>query len=231
MSRLTPARAIQGSHPLYLPKPQDCAAMGFCEHLKVASTITVANCRLKMARQYVHFDEVEDVLSSIDLLALCVPLLQKKPSYWKWAIVSAHSALQGAMVCALQDTSGVSVLDKDSAREMREWYDKRTGEPPNERLADFITLLERCCEMQGQLLTLSQSQVKDIKQLHKHFRNNFAHFVPKGWIIEKAGLPRIICAAVDATEVLMDHRNVIKLSGNGKRRLASGLATVRAGFK
>jgi hypothetical protein len=114
---------------------------------------------------------------------------------------------------------------------MREWYDKQTGKPPNERLADFITLLERCCKseyMKGQPLTLSPSQLKDIKQLHKHFRNSFIHFVPMGWIIEKAGLPRIVCAAVDVIERLMAHPNVVhKLSGNKKRRLASCLGTVR----
>jgi hypothetical protein len=135
------------------------------------------------------------------------------------------------MVCALRDASGLSVLTKNSAREMREWYDKRTGEPPNERLADFNTLLKRCRAsryMQGQPLNLSPSQLKDIGQLHEHFRNSFTHFVPMGWIIEKAGLPRIVCAAVDATETLMAHPNVTyKFSGNKKRRLANGLAIVR----
>jgi hypothetical protein len=177
-----------------------------------------------MAGRYVRFDEVEDVLSSLGLLALCAPLVRKEPSYWKWAIISAHAALQGAMVCALHDR--VSVLDKQSARGMREWFDKKTEKPPNERLAHFNTLLRRCCESQP--LALSQAQLKDIKLLHDHFRNSFAHFVPQSWSIEKIGLPRIVGAAVDVTERLMAHPNVVhKLSGNKKRRLASYLGTIQ----
>jgi hypothetical protein len=48
---------------------------------------------------YLRFDEIENVLSSLDLLALVGKLIRKKPSYWKWAIIAAHDALQGAMVC------------------------------------------------------------------------------------------------------------------------------------
>ncbi|MFY9786404.1 MAG: hypothetical protein WA445_11185 [Pseudolabrys sp.] len=184
-----------------------------------------------MPSKYVRFDEVEDVLSSLGLLALCAPLVREEPSYWKWAIISAHAALQGAMVCALHDTSGLSVLDKQSARGMREWFDKKIETPPNEKLAHFNTLLRRCCEsksMRGEPLALSQAQLKDIKLLHDHFRNSFAHFVPQSWSIEKAGLPRIVGAAVDVTERLMAYPNVVhKLSGNKKRRFESYLGTIR----
>ncbi|MGC2587743.1 MAG: hypothetical protein WA445_15935 [Pseudolabrys sp.] len=186
-----------------------------------------------MAKQYVRFDEIEDVLSSVDLLALCVPFLDREPSYWKWAIISAHASLQGAMVCALRDTSGVSILDRQSGREMIRWHNGEIEKHPEEKLADFNLLLKRCCKgrhMQGQALKLSSSQLRDIERLHKEFRNNFAHFIPQGWSIEKAGLPRIVCASVDATEILMAHRNV-ELSGNRKRRLASGLATARTRLK
>ena len=179
-----------------------------------------------MASRYIRFDEVEDVLSSLGLLALCAPLVREEPSYWKWAIISAHAALQGAMVCALHDTSGLSVLDKQSARGMREWFDKKIETPPNEKLAHFNTLLQRCCESQP--LALSKAQLKDIKRLHEQFRNSFTHFVPQGWSIEKAGLPRIVGAAVDVTERLMAYPNVVhKLSGNKKRRFESYLGTIR----
>ena len=75
-----------------------------------------------MSKQYLHFDEIEDVLCSLELFALVTPLLGKHPDRWKWVIVSAHAAMQGAMVCALRDTSGVSVLEKECAREMLKWF-------------------------------------------------------------------------------------------------------------
>jgi len=92
-----------------------------------------------MSKKYLRFDEIEDVLSYADLLTLIIPLLKRQPSYWKWVIIAAHSGLQGAMVCALRDTSGVSVLDKKCAREMAEWFEKQIGQPPEERLPDFKT--------------------------------------------------------------------------------------------
>jgi hypothetical protein len=95
------------------------------------------------------------------------------------------------MVSALRDTSGVAVLDKQSAREMLKWFDNPKGEPPQERLADFRTLLRRSRRselMDAHPLKLSKAQADDIVKLHTQFRNEFAHFVPKGWSIEKAGL-------------------------------------------
>ena len=59
------------------------------------------------AKSHLRFDEIENVLSSLDLLALVGKLVRTKPSYWKWVIIAAHDALQGAMVCVLGGTSGV----------------------------------------------------------------------------------------------------------------------------
>lgn len=187
-----------------------------------------------MAKEYVRFDEIEDVLSSLDLLALVIPLAKKRPTFWKWIIIAAHSGLQSAMVCVLAGTSGVPVLDNKSARKMLKWFETREGRIPEERLADFNTLLERCHKgnyTDGAPLKLDAHQAKDIKRLHNHFRNNFAHFTPKSWSIEKAGLPRIVGAAVDCIETLMGHSRVLyKLSGNRKRRLAVQLKNIRVGL-
>jgi|SRR5579884_138284 len=188
-----------------------------------------------MPTDYVQFDELEDVLSSLDLLALTVPLVKEQPSYWKWVIIAAHSGLQGAMVCALRDSAGISILNRKSAREMLEWRKTGIGERPKEFLADFMTLLRRCRKascMEGHPLTLSGPQVDDVTYLHGEFRNQFAHFIPIGWSIEIAGLPRIIRAAIDATETLMAHPRVArKLTGNRTRRLADRISVARAHFQ
>lgn len=92
--------------------------------------------RFSASKDYVSFDEIEDVLVSVDLVALVAPLVSKIPSYWKWVIVSAHNALQGAMVCALRDSTGTSVLTEKSERQMLEWLQDRTetrGNAPRER--------------------------------------------------------------------------------------------------
>jgi hypothetical protein len=184
-----------------------------------------------MAGDYVRLDEREDVLVSLELVAYVAPLVGEKPQHWKWMIVGAHSALQGAMVCALADTTGTSILTKKSAIEVLRWFDAdpATREPqPVERLADFGELLKRCIA-RSDLLVLTAKQRKDIRRLHDHFRNNFVHFTPKGWSIEKAGLSRIVGAAIDAAEVLMRQDNVmVHMDEDQQRRLTDVLTTVRS---
>jgi hypothetical protein len=51
---------------------------------------------------YIRFDRFEDVVASVELVALIAPELRHNPSCWKWMIVGAQSALQGALVCALE---------------------------------------------------------------------------------------------------------------------------------
>ena len=71
---------------------------------------------------YIRFDEIEDVVVSAELVAHLAPLLDAHPSYWKWVIVAAHNE-QGAMVCALADSTGTSVLD-ESAKKVLDWLNR-----------------------------------------------------------------------------------------------------------
>ena len=150
---------------------------------------------------YVRFDEIENVLSSLDLLAILAPLVKKRQAFWKWIIVAAHDSVQGALVCAIADSTGTSVLDKKSARKVLEWFDDTSKEYPGEWMADFNTLLKRAA------IKMTASDARDIKKLHG-FRNDFAHFTPKSWSIEVAGLPRIIGVAVQLAESLMKEQRV-----------------------
>jgi hypothetical protein len=129
---------------------------------------------------YVRFDERKDVLASMDLLELISPQLEANPSLWKWAIISAQSALQGAMVCALADSAGTSVLTKKSGSKLLAWLqaeDDKRGDPPKERLAEFNVLLEQYLSAG---LVLTQQQEKEVRRLHEYFRNTFSHFIPMG---------------------------------------------------
>src|SRR3954447_18300368 len=180
-------------------------------------------------KEYVHFDEREDVLSSLELLAVIAPLVGQRPQLWKWTIVGAQSALQGAMVCALVDTTGTSVLKKESAAKMLDWLQGHAEgtERPKEWLEDFDKLLAKCEAQLG--LVLEKKQRADIKRLHGYFRNSFIHFTPQGWGIEKAGLPRIVGAAVDAVETLMATDQVgVHLEEFQAKRLRSLLHDIRA---
>ena len=177
---------------------------------------------------YVVFDEREDVLASLELLTVIAPLVYQRSQLWKWMIVGAQNALQGAMVCALRDTTGTSVLDKKSAAKMLNWLQGDTsGEMPNGRLDDFLGLLRKCEEQLR--LVLGEKQREALTRLHGDFRNPLIHFTPKGWSIEKAGLPRIIGAAIDAIETLMAMDTVgVRLEEWQSARLRSEITQIRA---
>jgi hypothetical protein len=180
-----------------------------------------------LAADWVRFDEYEDVLASTELLAIVAPNLRKQPSNWKWMILAAHNGLQGALVCAIQDTSGTSILDKKSATKVLNYLETPEGDMPQQRLADFTTLFRKYRKKYPCNGTIQQ--LKQIRRLHQEFRNNFAHFVPAGWSIEVAMLPQIVESALDLIEAAMQQEQVVMhLSGNRKRRLQRNLAATRA---
>jgi hypothetical protein len=161
--------------------------------------------------KYVRYDEIEDVLASTDLLRFLVPRLHEEPSLWKWAIIATQSALQGALVCALHDGTGASVLTDKSAREWLEWLrgDHQTPSPKKLRLADFSTLFRKCCRQIPTAKTLiTRRHVSDVYKLHRHFRNGFEHFQPQSWSIETAALPSIIESALHFVEMAMSSQMV-----------------------
>jgi hypothetical protein len=176
---------------------------------------------------WVRFNEREDVIASTDLLALVAPTLKTRPTNWKWIILAAHSGLQGALVCAIKDSTGTNVLSKQSAAATLAWLQNPTGAPPPQYL-DHYPALSRKYRKKYPCSTVTAQQLKDLKKLHNEFRNNFTHFAPMQWSIEVVGLTRIVKAALDLVEDAMQkHQVEIHVTGNMKRRLAKNLRAIR----
>ena len=76
---------------------------------------------------YISFNEVGDVLASVDVIAVLAPTLGDNPLRWKWVILAAHSAMQGAMVCAYADSANTSILSKKSEAKMWAWFNNRAS--------------------------------------------------------------------------------------------------------
>jgi hypothetical protein len=96
-----------------------------------APASSASGCRLRrgfspelLMDNYVRYDENEDVLASTHLLAIVIPRLNQQPSLWKWAVIAAHNALQGAILCALHDSIDVSVLTDKLARAVLKLHDQ-----------------------------------------------------------------------------------------------------------
>jgi hypothetical protein len=186
---------------------------------------------------YVRYDEIEDVLASTHLLAIVIPRLNQEPSLWKWAVIAAHNALQGAIVCALHDSIGVSVLTDKSARSVLKLHDQSNPlqgslkDYPREHLEQFWPLAWRLCRQNPRIREqITRAQIRDIRKLQRR-RNEFEHFTPKGWSIEKADLSKIIGTAIEVIEVAMQHDKVTyRLTEDQVRRLSSNLGAVRTGL-
>ena len=97
------------------------------------------------AHQYLYFDEIEDVLSSVDLLATIVPLVDATAKLLEMdccpCAIPAHTRRNGLRLLAA--TSSIPRTRKDIRRE-NGGNTLRTGEgQPEQWLAKFDQLLER----------------------------------------------------------------------------------------
>lgn len=161
-----------------------------------------------MAKNWVAFNEYEDVIVSTDLLALLATNISKRPSYWKWIVLAVHNGAQGALVCSVQDTSATNILSEPSAKKMLKWLETLSGEPPTKFLANFSTLLEKYQQKYPDN-GMTAEQIENVGKLNDLFRNNFAHFVPKGWRIEIALMRTAVESALDLIEVAISQPQVL----------------------
>lgn len=160
-------------------------------------------------------DEIDDLIDAVEHSALLAELLAAKGDVklWKWLIISLHSAIQGACVCAIRgyDTSGSGVLDNVSRKAWLEWYSERSQENQtkmlkNRRIASLATLLERVRDEKflpsPSTLIVDKNYLDDIDMLN-YLRNDFIHFGSKGWSLGLEGMPRIVHHVCDVIEKLV----------------------------
>ena len=176
----------------------------------------------KRLERHAAIDEIENVLCTLDLLAIVAPQLKRKRTLWKWALIAAHDALQAAVICAIADTTGTNVLKKKSAAEMLTWLEKMDGEPPKEWMEEFLELIKKAN------LKMNAVEQKQVKKLH-FFRNTFVHFTPQTFWLGTAELPLVIGTTLELVAKLMESDRVrIRFTGNKKRRLSTDLEGVRS---
>ena len=158
---------------------------------------------------YVRFDQRSDVIASLDLLGSMLPTLDQHPLRWKWAIIAAQNAVQGALVCALADTHGWGAFSEKRQKEYLKWADGGFVDPvPDDWLAAFPTLLNW---VTGRgVLSLADPEKKALLKLND-YRTEFAHFKPGSWSIEAASLPPLLNVAAKATRDLMLNAALVRI--------------------
>lgn len=160
---------------------------------------------------WLRTDEWGDIASSLDALQVALARVPARPGAWKWVILAAHSAFQGALVCVLKGSTEIGHLDEPSQRRMLRWLDDtrtKKAPRPKERIAELPILVIRAqdpkCmnDLGGKPLHLGAAEQKAIALLHE-FRNDFTHFRPQSWSIALHDLPKVTHTVTAITKTLM----------------------------
>ena len=136
--------------------------------------------------------------NTLDYLEFAGQFIQQTKSdikTWKWVILALHGALYGFAICACRSTSLENIIHRT-----------KKG---IEQLITLDEALRICQDRQwmgtlygGKPLILTERQKDSIDALKKTLRNNFEHFMPKGWSIEVHGLPSISMDILDVIRFL-----------------------------
>jgi hypothetical protein len=162
---------------------------------------------------------------------------------WKWVLIAVHNTVQGFMVLALRRGNGMLALRDDVAAAWIKAY--REEKPlPKERLDTFLNLYAKVKTdaaagyVHSKRFTPGPTHDRSMKKLNE-FRNEFIHFVPKGWSLELAGLPRICldCLSVanflhaEGGNIFWNNSAIRRRADRALRRAAKLLGRVDSEYK
>lgn len=146
---------------------------------------------MSMFENWMQTDEREDVLSSLKLFIDSQNKAAMDSSYWKWSTISLHSAVQSVMAFHLSFGNDLLVMRQEDAEA---WLTAHCNDTdyPETQMDGFLNLYKKikANPIMGYKFSPKGQQGRSIKTLNK-FRNEFIHFMPKGWAIELSGMPSI----------------------------------------
>jgi hypothetical protein len=185
---------------------------------------------------YLRTDEAEEAVSALEMVSESLAGVKSDIYRWKWALIALHSAVQGFMVLALRGGNGLSALKDDVAAAWLEAYEK--GTPlPQERLESYENLYRKIKGNRMLIYVHSKkfapkgTQGGSINKL-KDLRDDFIHFVPRGWSLEVSGLPRLFADCLDVIEFLgWDCGNVLWHEAAVEARAKNAISSARVSLQ
>jgi hypothetical protein len=164
--------------------------------------------------RWLKLSEEANALDNLEKAYYFIREVHNDAKAWKWVITTMHSALYGFAICALRGTNNLGVT-----------FDTKWGK----RLISFPEAIKRSQDpkwmgmtVQSRHLQLTSDQEHSIARLNKEFRNGLEHYIPKLWLIELSGIPRIISHALDAIKFLaLESGNYNHLTASQKKKIRS----------
>ncbi|MEW8684574.1 MAG: hypothetical protein AB2556_02080 [Candidatus Thiodiazotropha sp.] len=154
--------------------------------------------------EWMRTDEREDVLSSLKMFNDSMTKAVYEEAYWKWSVISLHSSLQSLMAFHLGFGNDLLVMRQEDAEAWLEAHENET-DYPEVKMDGFLNLYKKIKkhEILGYKFSPQGQEGKSVKRINT-LRNEFIHFMPKGWSIEVAYM----------IEVFTDCLNVIERLGS-----------------
>jgi len=163
---------------------------------------------------WLRTDEYEEAVSTLEMVSEFASTVCKDKSRWKWVIIALHNAFQGFMVLALRTGNGLAVLTEKNAQAWLNALENNGPYPEKEKLDTCLGLYKKIkndkmfANGKGKKLVSTQNQDRSVEKLNQ-FRNEFIHFVPKGWSIEVSGFPGICLDCLEIIKFLaLDSENI-----------------------
>ena len=95
-----------------------------------------------MSNIWLNTDEREDAIASLKLYADVINRCGKDLSYWKWALVSLHSAVQAVMAIHLGFGNNMLVMRQEDAEALLDAHDN--WKPyPSTKMYPFLNLYKK----------------------------------------------------------------------------------------
>jgi hypothetical protein len=193
---------------------------------------------------WLRIDDVEDVESSLDALDTGLRrAADGRHGAWKWAIVSAHSAITGALTHTLGRHHVTSALRDIDRRAMLEWGIPEPADrgpyPQDLRVAGPGTLIRRAMDAQfmsfgdGRPIALSAREQELLEELDST-RDNLMHFFPHmGWSIPLPEMKDAIRLSAQITgHLMLGHSGVVqRLEDEQKHFLRERLLAVSSALE
>lgn len=144
-----------------------------------------------MPEIWLRTDERQDALASLKLFIESVSKTKSDISYWKWAIISLHSATQSIMAFHLSFGNNLLVMSQEDAEAWLSAHESG-GNYPETKMDNFLNLYKKIKkhDVVGFKFIPEAQQGRSIKTLNR-LRNEFVHFMPKGWSLELSGIDEI----------------------------------------
>lgn len=143
--------------------------------------------------EYVQFDRLLDAESSLVELCSCLERTSESDHSWKFAIISAHCALQGYLCIALHNGNSFQTWKNNQYKKWQIAYDNKE-ELPDPQLDFFMELLDK-------VFVSKESIDRHLISWLNETRNGLVHFNTSSYSIERASIINAIKEAFKAIKL------------------------------